>query len=224
MNYGLLNSLEQSMTNLWIGIVSFLPQVVIAILIIIVGWIIGGIVSGIVQKLFKMFRLDTALDKAGVDDLSRKAGYNFAPAKFTGSLVKWFIILAFTVVALDVLGLQQVTVFMREVVLGYLPKVLAALLILFAGVIVASMAKGAIVAFLRATSVKRVEWFGSVAYYLVIAFSVMAALNQLEIAAELVQILFAGVVFALALAFALAFGLGGRDAAKQYIDRMMAGR
>ena len=73
---------------------------------------------------------------------------------------------------------------------------------------------------LRANSVQKPELFGKLASYLIIGFGVMATLNQLNIASDLIVTLFTGVVFALSLALGLAFGLGGKDAAARYIDKM----
>jgi hypothetical protein len=220
MGYNLFDSLESSMGALWFDVMQFLPQLVIAMLILVVGWIVGGMLGKLVTKGFHTLKLDTALDKAGVDDLSERAGYSFRPGQFVGSLVKWFVILVFAIVAFDILGLNQVTVFAREVVLGYLPQVFAAALILFVGVLVAQLAKDLLMGALRGAGSKNVEMYGKLTYALVLAFSIMAVLNQLRIADELVEILFMGIVFALSLGAGLAFGLGGRDAAGKYINNV----
>lgn len=219
-NNNIFGSLEMSMQALWYDVMQFLPQLIIALLLLIVGWIVAGLVAGLVRKAFKTFHIDDALDKAGVDELSQRAGYRFRPGYFAGTLVKWFIIIAFAVVAFDVLGLTEVTLFMREVVLGYLPQVFAAALILFVGVFVANLARNILVASLRAGGSKNTELYGKLTYGLVIAFTAMAILNQLQIADELVQTLFMGIVFALSLGAGLAFGLGGRDTAGRYIEQM----
>jgi hypothetical protein len=188
MGYDLFGSIEQSMNELWFGVVQFVPQLIIAILVLILGWIVGGLLGGVVRRLFKKLHLDTALDKAGVDELSEKAGYAFKPAEFAGALVKWFIVLAVTIVSLDILNLREVTVFMREVVLGYIPLVFAAVLILFAGLLIANLVKSVVTGMVRTGGSRSPEFFGKVAYYLVITFSVMAALSQMKIADELVGV------------------------------------
>lgn len=205
---------------LWIGVMQFLPQLIVAIIVLVVGWIIGGILCGLVVKAFRTLRIDDALDKAGVDDLSKKAGYSFRPGHFVGALVKWFVILAFAVVAFDILNLQEVTAFMSEVVLRYLPQVLVAVLILFAAMLIANLAEKSLAAALRASGSQNPELFGKIGRYLVIGFGIMAAMNQLQIADELVLTLFTGIVFALSLALGLAFGLGGKDAAGRYVDHL----
>lgn len=206
------------MTSLWVEVVHFLPQLILAILVLVLGWIVGAMLGRVIERLFDKLRLDELLDKAGVDDLTKRAGYRFKPAAFVGALVKWFVILAFAVVSFDILNLREVTVFMREVVLGYLPQVFVAVLILLAAAIVAGVASKSLEAALRTGGVTNPGFFGKAAYYLVIIFGVMAALNQLSIADELIGTLFTGMVFALSLGLGLAFGLGGKEAAGRYID------
>lgn len=220
MEYNVFESLEVSLMSLWVEVMQYLPQLVIALLVLVVGWIIGGLLGGMVKRAFAVLKINEALDKAGVDTLSEKAGVAFKPGQFAGSLVKWFIILAFAVVSFDILGLQEVTTFMREVVLGYLPQVFAAILILFAAVVVARIAGEAVVAALRASNVHKPELFGKLTRWLIIGFGIMATLNQLQIAAELINTLFMGIVFALSLGAGLAFGLGGKNAAGEFIEKL----
>ncbi len=220
MGNNIFGSLETSMEALWFDVMQFIPQLIVALLVLIVGWIIAGIVAGLVRKAFKTLHIDDALDKAGVDDLSNRAGFRFRPGYFAGMIVKWFIIIAFAVVSFDILGLEEVTVFMREVVLGYLPQVFAAALILFVGVFVANLARNVLTASLQAAGTKNTALYGKLTYALVITFTIMAIMNQLQIADELVETLFMGIVFALSLGAGLAFGLGGKDAAGRFIEHV----
>jgi hypothetical protein len=191
---------------------------VFALIILIIGWIIGGVLKHVIERIFSTLKINELLDAAGVDSLAERAGYKLHAGAFVGALVKWFIIIVFFVAALDVLNLDQVTVFFRDVVLGYLPQVIAAVLILFGAMIVANVIDKSVVAGARAAGFGSPELLGNFARYAVIVFAVLAALSQLEIAPRLVELLFAGFVFATALALGLAFGLGGRDAAGRYVD------
>jgi TRAP-type C4-dicarboxylate transport system permease small subunit len=130
------------------------------------------------------------------------------------------VIIAFAVVALDILRLNAVTDFMRQDVLGYLPNVFAAVLILLASVLIASVASKALVAAIRTAGSHKPDFYGKLAYYAVVFFGVLAALNQLQIADELVQTLFMGIVFAVSLGLGLAFGLGGKETAARYLEEM----
>jgi len=218
MRYNVFDSIEQSIVSLWFDVISFLPELLVAILVLIIGWIVGGLLGKLVGKVLKVLHLDSALDKAGVDALSERAGFKFKPTDFVSALVKWFVIIAFALVSFDILRLYAVTDFMQEVVLGYLPSVFAAVLILFASVLVANLASKALVGLLRSGGTNRPEVYGRFCYALVIGFGIMATLNQLRIAEELVQTLFTGIIFALSLGLGLAFGLGGKNVAGRYLE------
>jgi len=212
--------LQYSFQQLWVEIVSYMPQLLVALLIIIIGWILGSVLRQIIIRIAGALKVNELLDAAGVDVLTKRAGYPLKAGEFVGSLVKWFIIIVFFVAALDVLALDQVTVFFRDVVLTYLPQVVVAVLVLFGAMIVANVLDTTVAAAARASGFGGAELLGTFARYAIITFAVLAALNQLSIAPELVQMLFAGIVFAASLALGLAFGLGGRTAAARYIDAL----
>lgn len=223
MNSNVFESLSFSFNSLWRDTIAFLPEVLIAVLIVVIGWIIGGILQNIVVRIFKTLKLNEALDAAGADTLVEKAGYKLKAGVFVGALVKWFVIIIFFVTALDVLGLNEVTVFFRDVVLGYLPRVIVAVLILLVAMVVANLASASVSAAARAGGFSSASLLGSVARYAILLFAILAALSQLEVAPELVQTLFMGIIFGASLAFGLAFGLGGKEAAAKYINKMTGG-
>lgn len=223
MTNDLVMTLKYSFQGLWGDLVSFLPEVLLALVVLIAGWIVGGILKRIVERVFTTLKINNALDAAGVDELTERAGYQLKAGQFVGTLVKWFVILVFIMAALEILRLDQVTVFFRDVVLGYLPQVIVAVLILLGAMVLANIASASVVAASRAAGFKTPELLGSVARYAIVLFAILAALNQLAIAPELVQTLFMGIVFGASLAFGLAFGLGGKEAASQYIRKLTGG-
>ena len=212
-----------SFQSLWNDTLLFLPEIIIAIAIVIVGWIIGGILKNIIIRIAKTVRFNEALDAAGADRLAERAGYQLRAGEFVGALVKWFVIIVFFVTALDILGLNEVTIFFRDVVLGYLPRVIVAVLILLVAMVVANVASASVRAGAQAAGFGASGLLASVTRYAILLFAVLAALAQLEIASELVQTLFMGIIFGASLAFGLAFGLGGKEAASQYISKMTRG-
>lgn len=223
MDYNITDTLSSSYSTLANDVAGILPNLVIAILVIIVGWIVASSLKQLTIRVFKALKVNEALDRAGVDRLTDQAGLPLKAGVFVGSLVKWFILLVFFIAALDILGLTDVTFFIRDVILGYLPRVIVAVLILLVAVIVADLAGKGVSTGAKAADVKNPELFGRLTYYAVIVFAVLAALSQLQIAPALVETLFMGIVFALSLALGLAFGLGGRDAAGRYIDHVTNG-
>lgn len=215
--------LQYSFQSIWVEFISVLPTIVVALLVFIVGWILGSALKRVVMGVFQALKIDSALDAAGVDVITEKTGYRLNSGAFIGTLAKWFVMIVFFVASLNILGLEQATNFFNDVVLGYIPQVIVAVIILFGGLIVGNFVEKLVMAGGRATSFASTHFLAKFAHYAIVAFTVLAALNQLQIAEELVQMLFAGLVFGLSLAFGLAFGLGGREEAAHYL-RKISGR
>lgn len=211
---------QQSFADLWITVMSFLPSVLVAIAIFIIGWIVGVLLYRVVEQVVNVLRIDDALKATGVNDAVREAGFTLNVGAALGTLVQWFIVIVFLMTALEVLGLSRVTVFLQQVVLGYLPQVIVAVLILVLAAIVAEAAKNIISGSARAAGSHSGNLAGTVAKYAIWVVAVLAVLNQLQVASEFVQTLFTGMVVALALGFGLAFGLGGKEAAARTIERI----
>ncbi|TSC66979.1 MAG: small-conductance mechanosensitive ion channel [Parcubacteria group bacterium Gr01-1014_72] len=164
--------------------------------------------------------IDNILRGARVEEALRRAGLNLDSGAFLGALVKWFIIIVFLVASLDVLGLNDVNAFLQGVVLSYLPRVIAAVLILLVSVVIAEFMERVVVHAARAASVQSAHFLGTVTRWSIWIFAVLSALLHLGIAAPLVQTIFTGIVVAISLAVGLSFGLGGQDAAGKFIDRL----
>ncbi|MCB9805975.1 hypothetical protein H6775_02320 [Candidatus Nomurabacteria bacterium] len=212
--------LNESFQSVLAGVVSVLPNLIIAIVIVIIGWIVGAALSKVIEQILKSIKLDKALSTAGLHSLVEKSGFSLNSGKFIGELVKWFVIVVFLVAAFDVLGLSQVNDFLRGVVIGYLPQVIAAVLILLIAVVVAEAMRKVVSASAKAAGLMSANFLGSVTKWAIWIFAVLAALFQLGIAATFIQTLFTGAVVALALALGLAFGLGGKDAARDYVAKL----
>jgi len=216
--------LTQSFQSLWVNVISYLPSIFVALVIFLAGWVTGMVLGEWVSKLIKTIKLDRFLSQLGINNVVEKAGYRLDTGAFLGSLVKWFVILAFLIASVDVLGLTQVNVFLQQVI-SYIPSIIVSSLILIIGAFLADFLSRLIVASASASGVKNsaAKMIGAVVRWTVWIFSFMAALSQLGIAAFLFQTLWTGVVAALALAFGLALGLGGKDAASRAIDRVIGG-
>jgi len=202
------------------GVIAFIPSFIIAVIIVLIGWLIGGVLAKVVSQLIKALKIDSALASAGLDAVVKRSGFKLNSGKFLGELVKWFVIVVFLVAAFDVLGLSQVNDFLRGVVIGYLPQVIAAVLILLIAAVVSEAMRKVVIASAKAADLHSVNLLGSVTKWSIWIFAILAALFQLGIAATFIQTLFTGAVVALALALGLAFGLGGKDAARDYVAKL----
>ncbi len=212
--------LTQSFQSLTYGLVGFIPNLVVAIIIFIIGWLIGAGIGRIVAQIVNSLRVDQALRAAGVEDVLKRAGFELSSGAFLGGLVKWFFIVVFLVASLQVLQLTQVNIFLTTVVLGYLPQVIAAALIILVAAVIADVADRVAGGAARATHLKAAGFVGSVARWAIWIFAILAALAQLNVATAFVQTLFTGIVIAVSLAIGLAFGLGGQQSAARYLDHL----
>jgi len=212
--------LTRSFQDLWAGVVAFLPELIVALIIFVIGWLVGALFGRAVAQVIKSLKIDGALKGTGLENALNRSGFRLDVGKFVGALVKWFIIVVFLVASLDVLGLNQVNVFLQQVVLLYLPQVIVAVLILLVSVVIADAMEGVVVGAAKAAHIKSANFLGSVTRWAIWIFAVLTALFQLGIAAAFLQTLFTGIVLALSLAVGLAFGLGGQNAAANYLERM----
>lgn len=212
--------LTQSFQNLGTGIIAFIPNVVVAVIIFVLGWLIGAALGRIVNQVIKAVKLDTALKSTGLNEVVERAGFSLDSGAFLGMLVQWFFIVVFLMASLEVLGLTQVNAFLQGVVLSYLPQVIVAALMLLVGAVVAHVARDVVAGAARAANVAGADMAGSVAKWAIWIFTVLAVLAQLQVATAFVQTLFTGVVVAVSLAVGLAFGLGGQEAAARAIEKM----
>lgn len=213
-------AVQGSFYDLWFTVAQYLPAILAAVIVFVIGWIVGVILYRVVVEIVRVLRIDDALRTAGMNEAAKNAGFNLDIARFLGTLVEWFVIIVFLVAALDILGLTRVTIFLQTVVLLYLPQVIVAALILILGAIVAEVVRGLVSGSARAAGAHGANLAGTVAKYAIWVTAILAALNQLGVATEFVQTLFTGIVIAASLAFGLAFGLGGKEAASRTIDRI----
>jgi len=129
--------LRTSFQDILIGVAGFIPKFLAAVVLFLVGWLIAVILGRLVYQIIKAIKLDVALRGAGFDKVVDKAGMTLNSGAFLGALVKWFFIVVSLVAALEILGLDTVTGYLSEVVLGYLPKVIVASIILLVSVVIA---------------------------------------------------------------------------------------
>ncbi len=212
--------LNQSFQSLFYGLVGFIPNLVAAVLLFVIGWLIGMGVGRVVAQIVNSLRIDQALRSAGVDRVLSRAGFELSSGRFLGLLVEWFFIIVFLVASLGLLHLDAVNLFLRDAVLGYLPQVIVAVLILLVAAVLAEAAERVVVGSAKAAALTSAGFFGKVARYSIWVFAILAALDQLEVAQAFVQTLFTGVVIAVSLAVGLSFGLGGQQAAARYIEHL----
>lgn len=205
--------------DLWAGIVLFVPKLLFAAIVFILGLIVAGVLNKIVIRLTEILHIDELMRKLELDIMFRRAGLTLDVGKALGWLVKWFVIIFALIAAADILQWSQVTVFLTTIV-EYIPNVLIAVIILLVGMVLANFVQEIIKTALEAAKMMSACFLAGIARWAIIVFSFMAALVQLGIAEGLIQVLFTGFVAMIALAGGLAFGLGGREYASRILNQL----
>lgn len=212
-------AITMSLLGMWSTFIIFVPALIGALLVFVVGWVVAVALGKIVEKIVTTIKIDTAFQHIGWGHWLDDMGINFSVAVFMGGIVKWFLVLVFLMAATDILHLTQVTAFLNSILL-YIPNVIVAVIILtivfLLGNFVYSLVKGST----RAAGVMSAALLATISKWSIIIFGVLAALLQLGIAASLVNTVFIGIVAMLSLAGGLAFGLGGKDEAAMLLRKL----
>lgn len=208
-----------SFQNVWITFMSFIPNLVGAIAVLIVGLIVAAGLGVLIEKIFEALKLDQFLGKLGVNPHIERAGLRLRGSYFLGRLVYWFVIVAFLIATSDILNLQTFSAFLNRV-LEYIPNVVAAVLILLAAVVIGNFLKKIVTASVLSARLHAAHFLGAITWWSVVVFGFLTALVQLNIAASIINSVITGFIAMLALAGGLAFGLGGKDYANHLIGKL----
>ncbi|MBT4857456.1 hypothetical protein HON52_04705 [Candidatus Uhrbacteria bacterium] len=211
--------LEGAFVNLWAQSVVFLPKLIFAVVVFLLGLLVANLLRSTVVRVIRLFKIDELVERVELKNLFARAGVKLDVAAFLGWIVKWFVIIVALIAAADALDWDQVTIFLTSVV-GYIPNVLIAVIILLVGIILANFTQGVVKGALDAAKMTSSQFLAGLSRWAIVVFSFMAALVQLGIAQELIQVLFTGFVAMIALAGGLAFGLGGREYASRILNQL----
>lgn len=210
-----------ALLNLWVGFLGFLPSILGAVLVLLVGWFFAGWVGRFAAELLKRLKFDQLFSKDQWKEALRKADVRITPAEFLGAIVKWALAIVFLSAASEVLGLNVFAGFLGDVV-AFIPHVFAAVLILVATVVIVDIVEKVLRIATEGMQMGYGHGVGIVVRWAIWIFAIIAILNQLRmdttIFGDSFKIILQGIVFMLALAGGLAFGLGGKEVASQMLD------
>ncbi|MFH1098306.1 MAG: hypothetical protein V1723_00020 [Candidatus Uhrbacteria bacterium] len=208
-----------SFQNLWVNFAELIPRFLGAIIVFVVGWVIAVALGNVVRRLVEFIQVDKLIEKLNIHKVFERADVELSISRLVGWLVKWFLIVAFLIAAADILGWQQVTNFLSDVAL-YIPNVFVAVVILVAGMVAANFVYDVVVKAVQTTGVLKPNFVAGVAKWAILVFSVIVALDQLNIGRALLNTIVQGFVAMLAIGAGLAFGLGGKEHAARFLDRV----
>jgi len=197
----------------WARFINFLPDFFGGFLIIISGYIAALILKKLLLAVFALFRIDSILSKTHLISLREVKLWEGILAE----LVKWTIIILFLIPTLEAWGLSRATEVLNQF-LFYIPNVIVAVVIGFVGIVISNLSADLVRQSVKSAGESASSSLAAFARYTIIFFTVLIMLNQLGVAQDLIRIFFTGLVAMLAIAGGLAFGLGGKDHAKEALD------
>ena len=217
------NSFMSSTQMLWNSMVSYLPRLAFAILVLVIGLILASFLGKLVTRIVKKLQVDKILTTTGLSSKLNEFNINFTISGLLGWVIKWFIIVAVLLTISGMLELTTVSVFLTEVLL-YVPNVIVAIVILTIGLIVGNFFSelvGKSISTSDFVSPASVRVLKVITKWIIVLFAIMAALTQLSIGTQLIQILFTGIVMMVSLAGGIAFGLGGKERARDILNNFL---
>lgn len=208
-----------SLQNLWFGFVQFAPRLIVAVVFFVIGWVLGSLIAKAIEQVFNSLKIDSLFKSIGAENFFRKAGVNLNSGHFVGEVIRWFVIIVFLLPSLNLVGLYDVSSFLSNSVLGFLPQVVIAAFVLIIAALVSDGLSKVVLATAKAMNLKAASMLATVAKYAVWIFAIIIALGKVGLG-DYMSILFTGIVAMLALGGALAFGLGGKDHAARFISKL----
>ena len=197
---------------------AFLPRLLIAALVVIVGWLFAKVVRFAVTRFLRAVNFNVLTERSGLDNFLRQGGLNKTTGDIIGVLAYWLVVLATLIIAFNGLGLTYITDLLGRVV-WFVPNIFVALLVLAFGSYFARFVGDAVITYARNVKMADARFFGKLAQYAIMIFVVLIALDHVKVGGDIVResfiVILAGVVFALA----LAFGLAGKDWAADRIAK-----
>ena len=193
----------------------FIPNLIGFLVILLVGWIIAKVVRTVVNKALDKAGVDRALHNSSAGEYVEKVSPGAKPSRLIGAVAYWFIFLFALSAAIGALKIAALTDFIAQVQ-AFLPNIIVAVLIFVIAAALAGAVAGAVAKLMGDTPTGKVV--AAVVPGLILAIGTFMMLNQLKIAQEIVTITYAALLGMLALAGALAFGLGGRDVASRMLN------
>jgi len=209
----------QALQTAWQGFLNFIPVLIGAIIVFVIGWFIaigvGRLISGILTRL----KFNKLFEKTGWKEALEKAELKVNPSDFIGAICKWILVIVFLLAAVEILGFVQFANFLRSII-SWLPNLVVAIAIFVVAIILADILEKIVRAGVKKLELGYTEFLGAAVRWAIYIFAGLAILLQLGVTPTIINTLVIGFVGMIALALGLAFGLGGKEAAAKLIEKI----
>jgi hypothetical protein len=196
----------------------FLPRLLLALVVVAIGWLFAKAARFAVERGLRAVNFTVLTERAGTDNFLHQAGMRGDTTSVFGLVAYWLVILATLMIAFNGLGLTYITDLLGRVV-WFTPKILVAMLLVVFGSYCARVVGSAVHNYCEDAQIPDADMLGRIARYVIVIFVVMIALGQIDVGGDIVQRTFLIILAGLMLAFALAFGLGGKEWAAAMLER-----
>lgn len=207
----------RALEDLWAGFIEFIPQLIGALIVFIVGWFVSLGIGRLITEVLRKLKFNELFEGGSWGRALDKSDVKVDPAKFIGELFKWIVLIVFLLAVAEILQLTQFAEFVQQI-LTYLPNVVASAFIFVVAVIVADFANKIVSTAVEGMRVEYADLAGSIVKWAIWIFAIFAILTQLGVATSLIQTLFTGIIAVLVISFGLAFGLGGKEVARDILE------
>jgi len=215
---GWLDTTIIALKNLWLGFIDFIPNLIGAIIVFLIGWLISIALGKLIAEILKRIKFNRIFEKGGWKTALEKAEIKVDASSFIGAIIKWVLLIVFLAAAVEILGFDQLTVFLTQKVLPFLPNVVVAAFIFVIAVIIADILEKVVRAAVEGARVGYGQLVGAIVRWSIWVFAILIILSQLGIGETFMTDLFRGIVVMIVLAIGLAFGLGGKDVAAEILQ------
>lgn len=213
------SSVSNSVEDIANRLANFVPNLLGAVIILVVGWLIALLLEQLVDRVLRAINVQRLFERARLEELVRRTGAKRDTVGLLAGLAKWIVYIVTFMAAADALGLNAITNFLNQV-LAYTPKVIAAVAIVLVGGILAQFLAEVVRGAVSAANLGYAGVLGGLTRWSIWVFAILTALYQLGVASNIIETLVTGLVGAFALATGLAFGLGGQKTAADLLEKI----
>lgn len=209
-----VDAISNPLTAYWNSFVDYVPQLIGALLVLVVGLIVASVIASIVSKL-----LSLAEENKQVKSFLQRWNIRLELSKFLGKFVWWGIFLIFISAAVDILNITVLTASLNTLV-GYLPQLFAAAVVAVVALVGAGVVRSLVRSALDGVNFPQSRGVSTGVYVALLVFGLTAAAAQLGLDTSLITANITVIIGGVVLALALAFGLGGRDVAGKIVNNL----
>ncbi len=209
----------QALQSTWQGFLNFIPTLIGAIIVFIIGWFIAIGVGKLIAEILARLKFNKLFEKTGWKGALEKAELKVNPSEFIGAICKWILVIVFLLASVEILGFVQFADFLKSVI-GWLPNLIVATAIFVVAIIISDILEKIVKAAVKKLEISYVEFLGAAVRWAIYIFAGLAILLQLGITPTIINTLVIGFVGMIALALGLSFGLGGKEAAAKLIENL----